>query len=155
MGFVHDRTADGRGLKLLNVVDDYTRECLAIEVDTSIGGQRVAQVLDRVVAARGRPEALLSDNGPEFTGRAMDAWAHERGIKHQFIDPGKPMQNAYVESFNGKLRDECLNENWFRRGPTRRHSAGIRRHGPRPKERCDVPQSRSPRSPADRHCRVL
>lgn len=113
MDFVHDRTADGRNLKILNVVDDFTRECLAIEVDTSIGGQRVALVLDRIVASRGRPAAILSDNGPEFTGRAMDAWAHERGIKLQFIDPGKPMQNAYVESFNGKLRDECLNENWF------------------------------------------
>jgi putative transposase len=124
MDFVHDRTADGRALKILNVVDDYTRECLAIEVDTSIGGQRVAQVLERILASRGRPGRLLSDNGPEFTGRALDAWAHERGIKHQFIEPGKPMLNAYVESFNGKLRDECLNENWFVGVRDARHLTG-------------------------------
>ena len=113
MDFVHDATCDGRVLRLLNVVDDYTRECLAIEVDRSLSGLRVSQVLDRIIAERGRPKTLLTDNGPEFTGRALDAWAHERGIKHQFIDPGKPTQNAYVESFNGKLRDECLNESWF------------------------------------------
>jgi putative transposase len=125
MDFMHDRTADGRSLKLFNVVDDYTRECLAIEVDTSIGGHRVAHVLDRIIAERGRPEAVLSDNGPEFTGRALDAWAHDRDIKLQFIDPGKPTQNAYVESFNGKFRDECLNEHWFLGVLDTRHITGI------------------------------
>ncbi len=113
MDFVHDVTFDGRKLKFFNVVDDYTRENLAIEVDTSIGGQRVAQILERIVAARGLPESILSENGPEFISRAMDAWAYGRGIKHLFIEPGKPTQNAYIESFNGKLRDECLNESYF------------------------------------------
>lgn len=113
MDFVHDVTFDGRKLKFFNVVDDFTRENLAIEVDTSIGGHRVSQVLERIIAARGLPEAILSDNGPEFISRALDAWAYGRGIRHQFIEPGKPMQNAYIESFNGKLRDECLNESYF------------------------------------------
>lgn len=113
MDFVHDVTFEGRKLKFFNVVDDFTRENLAIEVDTSIGGLRVTQVLERIIASRGLPEAILSDNGPEFAGKAVDAWAYGRGIRHQFIEPGKPMQNAYIESFNGKLRDECLNESYF------------------------------------------
>jgi putative transposase len=125
MDFVHDMLFDGRRLRVLNVVDDFTRECLAIEVDTSVGGQRVGQVLDRVIAERGRPDILLTDNGPEFTGRALDAWAHERGIKQHFIEPGKPMQNPYVESFNGKLRDECLNEHWFVSVMDARHITGV------------------------------
>ena len=113
LDFVHDALADGRHIRLLNVVDDDTRECLAIEVDTSLCGQRVVRVLDRLLAERGRPQALLMDNGPEFTGKALDRWAYERQLPLQFIQPGKPMQNAYVESFNGKLRDECLNEHGF------------------------------------------
>ncbi len=113
MDFVHDVTFEGRKLKFFNVVDDFTRENLAIEVDTSIGGLRVTQVLERIIAARGLPEAILSDNGPEFAGKTVDAWAYGRGIRHQFIEPGKPMQNAYIESFNGKPRDECLNESYF------------------------------------------
>jgi putative transposase len=113
MDFVHDVTFEGRKLKFFNVVDDFTRENLAIEVDTSICGQRVTQVLDQIIAVRGQPEVILSDNGPEFTGKVMDAWAYGRGLRHQFIEPGKPMQNAFVESFNGKLRDECLNESYF------------------------------------------
>jgi putative transposase len=113
MDFVHDVTYDGRKLKFFNVVDDYTRENLVIEVDTSIGGRRVAQILESVVAARGAPEILMSDNGSEFISKAVDAWAYDRGVKQQFIEPGKPTQNAYIESFNGKLRDECLNESYF------------------------------------------
>ena len=98
---------------MLAVVDDYTRECLALETDTSLSGRRVARVLEQLRESRGLPERLLTDNGPEFTSRALDAWAYARGVTLQFIEPGKPVQNAYVESFNGKLRDECLNEHWF------------------------------------------
>jgi putative transposase len=113
MDFVHDATAGGRKIRLFNVVDDFTRECLRIEVDTSLSGQRVARVLNQLLELRGKPQALLSDNGPEFTGKALDQWAYDNGVQLQFIEPGKPMQNPYVESFNGKLRDECLNEHWF------------------------------------------
>jgi putative transposase len=115
LDFMSDQLADGRRFRLLNVVDDFTRECLAVEVDTSLTGQRVTRVLERLRAVRGLPERLVSDNGPEFTGQAVDSWAYQRGVQWQFIEPGKPVQNAYVESFNGKFRDECLNEHWFER----------------------------------------
>lgn len=113
MDFMHDALANGRRIRLLNIVDDFTRECLSIEVDTSLGGHRVTRVLDRVIESRGMPERLVTDNGPEFTSKALDEWAYEKGVKLQFIEPGKPVQNAYVESFNGRVRDECLNEQWF------------------------------------------
>lgn len=113
LDFVSDQLADGRRLRVLAVVDDYTRECLALETDTSLSGRRVARVLEQLRHSRGLPERLLTDNGPEFTSRALDGWAYARGVTLQFIEPGKPVQNAYVESFNGKLRDECLNEHWF------------------------------------------
>jgi putative transposase len=111
--FVSDCVSSGRVIRMLTMVDDCTRECPAIEVDTSLGGVRVGRVLDRVVAERGLPEAIVLDNGPEFRGRALAAWSDERGVRLEFIQPGKPMQNGYVESFNGRLRDECLNANWF------------------------------------------
>ncbi len=115
LDFVSDCLSVGRRLKLLTVVDTYTRESLAIEVDTSISGERVARVLDRVIAARGaQPEEIVMDNGPEMTSRALDQWAYERGVRLRFIAPGKPVQNAFIESFNGRLRDECLNQHWFR-----------------------------------------
>ena len=98
---------------MLTLVDDHTRECPVIEVDTSLGGLRVCRVLDRVAAEQGLPEAIVLDNGPEFRSRALAAWSEERGVRLEFIQPGKPVQNAYVESFNGRLRDECLNANWF------------------------------------------
>lgn len=113
MDFVQDALADGRRIRVLNVMDDFTRECLASEVDTSIPGLRVARVLERIVTERGKPESLLSDNGPEFVGKALDRWAWERQVRLDFIEPGKPVQNARVESFNGRMRDECLNEQWF------------------------------------------
>lgn len=113
MDFMQDCLADGRRIRLLNIVDDYTRECLRIEVDTSLGGVRVVRALNEIMAVRGRPRMLLTDNGPEFTGRALDHWAYQTGVALDFIDPGKPQQNAYIESFNGKFRDECLNEHWF------------------------------------------
>jgi len=108
-----DTLSSGRKLRTLNVVDDYTRECLAIEVDTSLPGARVVRVLERLVGERRRPRQIRTDNGPEFAGRALDQWCFAQGVEQHFIQPGKPMQNGYIESFNGKFRDECLNENWF------------------------------------------
>jgi putative transposase len=113
LDFLSDALISGRRIRLLTVIDTFTREALAIEVDTSLPGGRVVQVLDRVVAARGCPARIVLDNGPELTGKALDQWAHERGVTLRFIDPGKPIQNAYTESFNGRFRDECLNEYWF------------------------------------------
>jgi putative transposase len=113
LDFVHDRLVNGRALRLLTVHDDYTRECLWIEVDTSLSGPRVTRVLDYLTELRGQPESLLTDNGPEFAGLALERWAHDRQVHHRFITPGKPSQNGYIESFNGKLRDECLNEHEF------------------------------------------
>jgi len=113
MDFVSDALTDGRKFRSLNIVDDYNRECLAAEVGTSLPGARVVRVLDRLRELRGLPEVLVTDNGPEFAGQALDAWAYQRGVRLHFIDPGKPVQNAFIESFNGKMRDECLNEHWF------------------------------------------
>lgn len=111
--FMLDTLADGRTFRVLNIVDDYTRECLAIEVDRSLPGARVVRVLERLAATVGLPKRIVLDNGPEFAGRTLDAWAYLRGVALCFIRPGKPIENAYVESFNGKFRDECLNEHWF------------------------------------------
>ena len=113
MDFVSDCVSTGRVIRLLTIVDDYTRECPTIEIDTSLGGLRVRRVLDRIASERGLPEAIVLDNGPEFRGRALAAWSEERRVRLEFIQPGKPSQNAYAESFNGRLRDECLNANWF------------------------------------------
>lgn len=113
MDFVFDRTADGRAIKTLTIVDDATHECVAIEVERAISGHGVARVLDRLAHTRGLPRIIRTDNGKEFCGKAMVAWAHERGVQLRLIQPGKPNQNAYIESFNGRLRDECLNEHWF------------------------------------------
>ena len=111
--FMSDQLADGRKLRTFNVVDDYSRQCLAIEVDTSLGGARITRVLDRLVAHRGHPARIVLDNGPEFTSREMDRWAYKHRVELAFIEPGKPVQNAFVESFNGTMRNECLNEHWF------------------------------------------
>ena len=113
MDFVSDCVSTERVIRLLTIVDDYTRECPTIEIDTSLGGLRVRRVLDRIASERGLPEAIVLDNGPEFRGRALAAWSEERRVRLEFIQPGKPSQNAYAESFNGRLRDECLNANWF------------------------------------------
>ncbi len=113
MDFLQDALHDGRKFRALPIIDTFTKECFWIEVDTSIGGKRVAQVLTRISAVHGLPEQIVVDNGPEFISNALDAWAYARGIKLQFIRPGKPVDNCYMESFNGKFRDECLNENWF------------------------------------------
>ena len=113
MDFVADSLISGRRLRSLNIVDDCTRRCLATEVDTSLPGARVVRVLEKLAFQRGLPEVITVDNGPEFAGKILDAWAYEHHVQLRFIDPGKPVQNAYVESFNGRLRDECLNEHWF------------------------------------------
>ena len=113
MDFMADQLADGRRFRLLVVMDVFNRECLALEADTSISGERVSRVLDRVIFERGKPQCLGSDNGPEFRGRAMDLWAFRRKIKLHFIKPGTPTQNAYVESLNAQIRKQLLNVNWF------------------------------------------
>ena len=113
MDFVTDSIVTGRRFRALTIVDDYSRECPVIEVDTSLGGRRVVSVLERMSEIRGLPEAITIDNGPEFAGRALDEWAYRKGVKLSFIRPGKPIENAFIESFNGRLRDECLNTNWF------------------------------------------
>jgi putative transposase len=113
MDFVADALTDGRRFRSLNIVDDFNRECLAAQVDTSLTGARVVRVLEQLRERRGLPQVLVTDNGPEFAGRAVDVWAYEQGVKLHFIEPGKPVQNAFIESFNGKMRDECLNEHWF------------------------------------------
>ena len=113
LDFVHDQFANGRRFRILNVVDDVTRECLAAIPDTSISGRRVARELTRLIARRGKPEMIVSDNGTEFTSNAMFAWAQDNAIVWHFIAPGKPMQNGFCESFNGRMRDELLNETLF------------------------------------------
>ena len=111
--FVFDRTAEGRVLKCLTIVDDATTEAVAIVPARALGGLPVTRVFDRLALERGLPRILRTDNGKEFCGRAMLTWAHERGLTLRLIEPGKPNQNAYIESFNGRFRDECLNEHWF------------------------------------------
>lgn len=113
MDFTSDSFGNGRKFRTLNVVDDFSRKCVAIEVDLSIPGERVARVLDKAAAEHGWPDTIVVDNGPEFTGKALDQWAYERGVRLHFIDPGKPVQNAFAESFNGMFREECLSGNWF------------------------------------------
>lgn len=113
LDFVSDAFTDGRRFRILAVVDDYTRECLALVADTSLSGLRVARELDAVIAHRGQPHTIVSDNGTELTSMAILKWCQETGIEWHYIAPGKPMQNGFVESFNGRLRDECLNETLF------------------------------------------
>jgi putative transposase len=113
MDFATDSVVTGRRFRALAIIDDYSRECPTIEVDTSLGGARVVDVLERLADTRGLPKVITMDNGPEFAGRALDEWAYRRGVKLNFIRPGKPTDNAFAESFIGRLRDECLNENWF------------------------------------------
>jgi len=119
MDFVYDRPAEGPVVKYLTIVDDATHEAVAIEVERAISEQGVSRVLDRLAMQRGLPRVNTTDNGKEFCGKSMVAWAHEKGVALRLIEPGKPNQNASVESFNGRLRDECLNEHWF---PTLLHA---------------------------------
>lgn len=113
LDFVSDTLAWGRRIGCLTVVDCFTRESPAIEVDTSVPGARVVRVLEDVATQRGLPTTIVMDNGPELTSRVLDQWAYDHGVQLRFIDPGKPVQNAFIESFNGRFRDECLNQHWF------------------------------------------
>jgi putative transposase len=113
LDFTEDCLANGRRFRTVNLKDDCTRECPAILVDFSLPGQRVVGMLDDVARERGYPDMLVVDNGPELRGRELDRWAHDHGVRLFFIDPGKPVQNASIESFNGRFRDECLDQSWF------------------------------------------
>jgi len=113
MDFTHDQLASGRKFRTLNLMDGFTRESPRIEVDTSLPGRRVVRVLEKVAGERGYPQAIQVDNGPEFISRVVDQWAFAHGVELHFSEPGQPTQNAHIESFNGKFRDECLDENWF------------------------------------------
>lgn len=114
LDFMHDSMGSGRKLRILTMIDTYTKECHRIEVDRSIGGRRVTEVLSEVASVHGLPENIVVDNGPEFISNAMDEWAYTREVTLNFIRPGKPVDNAFMESFNARLREECLNLNWFR-----------------------------------------
>jgi putative transposase len=114
LDFVSDALNSGRRFRVLAVVDDFTRECLALVVDTSLSGFRVGRELDQIIELRGRPAMIVSDNGTELTSRAILRWQEERSVLWHYIAPGKPQQNGFVESFNGRFRDECLNEHLFR-----------------------------------------
>jgi putative transposase len=161
MDFVHDYLADGRRFRTLNVVDTFTREALAIEVDFSLPSARVVRVLDKLVWEYGVPASIRVDNGPEFVSKALDLWASQHGVKLDFIQPGKPMQNGHVESFNGRFREECLSQTHFPTLPRARveielwrlHYNGERPHSAldarTPKEfgdlaRCKLPPSADP-----------
>ena len=120
LDFVSDTLVSGRKFRMLTVVDDFSRECVAVVVDTSLSGIRVARELDQMLEMRGTPCMVVSDNGTEFTSRAILAWQEERGVEWHYIAPGKPTQNGFIESFNGKLRDECLNEHLFANLPEAR-----------------------------------
>jgi putative transposase len=111
--FVFDQSLAGKSLKMLTLIDEYTRECLVVEAGVSIKSGRVRQILEKVCVEKGFPEMIRSDNGSEFIGQAVNGWLSENGIKPLFIEPGKPWQNGKCESFNGKLRDECLSREWF------------------------------------------
>jgi transposase InsO family protein len=113
LDFVHDQLAQGRRFRILNIVDDVTRECLAAIPDTSISGKRVARELTMLISLRGKPAMIVSDNGTEFTSNAILGWAKEHAVNWHYIAPGRPMQNGYIESFNGRMRDELLNESLF------------------------------------------
>jgi len=113
MDFIHDTMTDGRSFRTLNLTDIFTRQCLGQEVDTSLSGQRATRLLDRAVKIYGKPQEIQMDNGTEFRSKALDVWAYENRVKLLFIEPGKPTQNGHIESFNGRFRAECLDQEWF------------------------------------------
>ncbi len=124
------RLADGRWIRVLTVVDQFTRECLCLHADNSLNGEKVATALDKVVKGRGAPESITVDNGTEFASKDIDLWAYSKGVHLDFIRPGRPVENGYIESFNGKLRDECLNVEVFftladARGKARALASGL------------------------------
>ena len=113
MDFVSDALASGRRIKVLTIVDDFSKEAIDLAVDFGISGHYVTRVLDQAARFRGYPKAIRTDQGPEFTGKALDQWAYQHGVQLKLIQAGKPTQNAFIESFNGRFRDECLNDHWF------------------------------------------
>lgn len=113
MDFVHDKLWHNRCFRVLTVIDVFSKECLELKVELSISGEMVTHVMDRLIEYHGRPQVIRTDNGSEFMSRAVDAWAYKNGVKQDFISPGKPVENSYIESFNGKFRDECLNQHYF------------------------------------------
>lgn len=122
LDFLHDRLSDGRSFRTLNMLDAFSRECLAMETDTSLGGERVVRVLEQQLQRRAAPQRLRIDNGPEFRSKALDVWAKKHQVTLFFIEPGKPMQNGHVESFNGRFRQECLDQEWFTTLQEARHT---------------------------------
>jgi len=120
LDFMHDQLADGRRFRVLGVVDQFSRECLTLVADTSLPGLRVVRELNQLLIRRGKPASIVSDNGTELTSRAVLQWAQAQGIAWHYITPGKPTENGYTESLNGKIRDECLNEHWFKSLPEAR-----------------------------------
>jgi len=113
MDFIHDRLADGRSFRTLNLTECFTRQCLGQEVDTSLSGVRVVRLLEQTAQIHGLPKLIQVDNGPEFRSKALDLWAYQNKVKLDFIEPGKPTQNGQIESFNGRFRAECLDQEWF------------------------------------------
>ena len=113
MDFMSDELYNGRRIRLLTLVDNFTRESLAIEVDSHVGGHRVVEILQRLSDERSLPKTIRLDNGPEFISKVLDQWAYLNGVELDFSRPGKPTDNAFIEAFNGRLREDCLNENWF------------------------------------------
>jgi putative transposase len=113
MDFVHDSLVTGRSFKVLTIVDDFSKESPVIAPGFSMSGHHVAELLERLHFERRLPREIVMDNGPEFTSLALDQWAHQHGVHLRFIKPGRPVENCFIESFNGRFRDECLNENWF------------------------------------------
>ena len=113
LDFVHDALCDGRSFRTLNVLDAFTRQCLHIECDTSLSSERVVRVLEQLRVQRGKPKRLRIDNGPEFRSKNLDLWAKEHSVDLFFIEPGQPTQNGQIESFNGRFRAECLDQEWF------------------------------------------
>jgi putative transposase len=124
MDFVAQRLADGRWMRVLTIVDQFTRECLALFADDSLNGEKVVAVLDRIVAERGAPQSITVDNGTEFASKAVDLWAYQNAVYLDCIRPGRPVENGYIESFNGRLRDECLNVEVFFGVADARHKLG-------------------------------
>jgi putative transposase len=113
MDFVAQRLPDGRWIRVLTVIDQFTRECLTLHADTALSGEKIAMALSKIVGIRGAPQSITVDNGTEFSSKAMDLWAYSHGVHLDFIRPGRPVENGYIESFNGRLRDECLNVEVF------------------------------------------
>lgn len=158
MDFLHDQLSNGRRIRVLNVIDDYSRQCLASIVDTSISGVRVARELDRLITWHGRPHSIVCDNGTEFTSMAMFDWSKRTGVGLHFIRPGKPNENALIESFNGRQRDECMNENLFSTLAEARHiiedlEASLQRiQAPFGPELAHTKRIRNRRATRNRHC---